>query len=45
MDSKQKGVIAWSDFALFYSCKLIAVKDKVMRFFHFQKKKIFFFED
>jgi hypothetical protein len=44
MDSKQKGVVAWSDFALFYSCKLIAVKDKVMRFFSFSKtKKIFFF--
>jgi len=29
MDSKQQGVVAWSDFSLFYSCKLIAVKDKV----------------
>jgi hypothetical protein len=29
MDSRQKGVVAWSDFVLLYSCKLIAVKDKV----------------
>ncbi|CAF1126597.1 unnamed protein product [Rotaria sordida] len=28
MDSTQQGVVCWSDFALFYSCKLIAAKDK-----------------
>jgi len=34
MDSKQQGVIAWSDFSLFYSCKLIAAKDKVNYLFY-----------
>lgn len=29
MDLKEKGVVGWSDFALFYSCKLIAAKNKV----------------
>ncbi len=29
IDSTQKGVIAWSDFVWFYSCKLTALKDKV----------------
>jgi Ca2+-binding EF-hand superfamily protein len=33
MDSRQKGVVTWGDFALFYSCKLIAVKDQVNHFF------------
>lgn len=39
MDTAQKGVVAWSDFALFYSCKLIAAKDKVSYFI----KKYFYF--
>jgi hypothetical protein len=34
MDLKQQGVVAWSDFSLFYSCKLIAVKDKVNYLFY-----------
>ncbi len=29
MDIQQKGAVAWSNFALFYSCKLIAAKNKV----------------
>ena len=29
MDLKEKGTVSWSDFALFYSCKLIAAKNKV----------------
>ena len=29
MDSGQKGAVAWPDFAKFYSCKLIAAKNKV----------------
>jgi len=29
MDSAQKGVVPWSDFVLFYTCKLLATKDKV----------------
>jgi len=29
MDSRQEGAVAWWDFALFYSCKLIAQKNKV----------------
>jgi hypothetical protein len=29
MDTKQKGAVAWSDFALFYTCKIIASKNKV----------------
>jgi hypothetical protein len=33
MDSTQKGVVAWSDFVLFYSCKLIVAKTKVNIFF------------
>ncbi|CAF2669786.1 unnamed protein product [Rotaria sp. Silwood2] len=28
MDSTQQGIICWSDFALFYSCKFIAAKDQ-----------------
>jgi hypothetical protein len=32
MDTTQNGVVAWSDFVLFYSCKLIAAKDKVKIF-------------
>lgn len=31
MDSGQKGTVAWWDFALFYSCKLIATKNKVKK--------------
>jgi hypothetical protein len=44
MDSLQKGVVTWSDFALFYSCKLIVVKDKVnhfLKYFHFFKTLFF----
>jgi hypothetical protein len=33
MDLQQKGTVAWSDFALFYSCKLIAAKNKVKNHF------------
>jgi hypothetical protein len=29
MDSRQTGTVGWWDFALFYSCKLIAAKNKV----------------
>lgn len=29
MDSRQKGVVPWSDFALFFSCKILASKNKV----------------
>ena len=29
MDSRRKGAVAWSDFALFFSCKIIATKNKV----------------
>lgn len=29
MDLKEKGTVSWSDFALFYSCKLIAAKNRV----------------
>jgi hypothetical protein len=29
MDFRQEGAVAWWDFALFYSCKLIAQKNKV----------------
>ncbi|UJR38359.1 hypothetical protein I4U23_031029 [Adineta vaga] len=29
MDSAQTGVVAWSDFVLLYSCKLISAKDKI----------------
>ena len=34
MDIKQQGAVAWSDFALFYSCKLIAAKNKVKTLFN-----------
>jgi hypothetical protein len=37
MDTKQKGTVAWVDFALFYSSKLIARKNKVKNFFFFKK--------
>jgi hypothetical protein len=30
---KEKGSVSWSNFALFYSCKLIAAKNKVNIFF------------
>jgi hypothetical protein len=33
MDSRQKGAVAWCDFALFYSSKLIAAKNKVRKFY------------
>ena len=41
MDIKQKGAVAWSDFALFYSSKLIAAKNKVI--ISYQNIFLFFF--
>lgn len=32
MDTRQTGAISWSDFAVFYSCKLLVAKNKVMLF-------------
>lgn len=32
MDVSRKGVVTWTDFALFYSCKLMIVKNQVNEF-------------
>lgn len=32
IDSSRKGALAWTDFALFYSCKLMVVKNQVKNF-------------
>ncbi|CAF1277786.1 unnamed protein product [Rotaria magnacalcarata] len=42
MDSTQQGVIAWSDFALLYSCKIIAAKDKIELTAKLTKKEVVF---
>ena len=34
MDTAQQGAVAWSDFALLYSCKLIVAKNKVSGVFN-----------
>ena len=41
MDTAQNGVVAWSDFVLLYSCKLIAGKDKVNILAEYWCSKIF----
>jgi hypothetical protein len=43
MDSGQKGVVGWWDFALFYSCKLIARKNKVNILYKITFFILFFF--
>lgn len=43
MDSRQTGAVAWWDFALFYSCKLIAAKSKVKYLFLIEISFIYLF--
>ena len=45
MDSSKRGVIAWSDFALFYTCKLVATKDKVKLVIYVSYCFKYFFKD
>ncbi|CAF1154373.1 unnamed protein product [Rotaria sordida] len=42
MDSRKKGAVAWSDFAHFYSCKLIAAKNKTELTTKLSKKELVF---
>ncbi|CAF1245647.1 unnamed protein product [Rotaria sp. Silwood1] len=42
MDSNQKGAVTWSDFAHFYTCKLIAAKNKTELTTKLTKKELIF---
>ncbi|CAF2954013.1 unnamed protein product [Rotaria sp. Silwood2] len=42
MDSRQKGAVTWSDFAHFYTCKLIAAKNKTELTTKLTKKELIF---
>ncbi|CAF3080573.1 unnamed protein product [Rotaria socialis] len=42
MDSRRKGAIGWSDFALFFSCKMIATKNKTQLTTQLTKKELIY---